>query len=226
MGRILVVEDEPAILRGLADNLRREQHEVFTAEDGEEGYRLVNEKRPDLVILDLMLPKLSGYEVCRKMRADGMTMPILILTARSDETDRVLGLDLGADDYIVKPFSVRELLARVRAHLRRVQPVRGAPDQIRVGEVTVDFRSYEARRAGQPLEMTRREFQALRLLVSRPGEVVTREEMLEQVWGLHVYPTTRTVDNHIAALRAKLEPDPARPRHLLTVRGVGYKWAP
>ena len=226
MGRILVVEDEPAILRGLADNLRREQHEVFTAEDGDEGYRLVNEKRPDLVILDLMLPKLSGYEVCRKMRAEGMTMPILILTARGDEMDRVLGLDLGADDYIVKPFSVRELLARVRAHLRRVQPVRGAPDQIRVGEVTVDFRSYEARRAGQPLEMTRREFQALRLLVSRPGEVVTREEILEQVWGLHVYPTTRTVDNHIAALRAKLEPDPARPRHLLTVRGVGYKWAP
>ena len=172
MGRILVVEDEPAILRGLADNLRREQHEVFTAEDGEEGYRLVNEKRPDLVILDLMLPKLSGYEVCRKMRAEGMTMPILILTARGDETDRVLGLDLGADDYIVKPFSVRELLARVRAHLRRAQPVKSAPDQIAVGEVTVDFRSYEARRAGQPLEMTRREFQALRLLVSRPGEVV------------------------------------------------------
>ena len=226
MGRILVVEDEPAILRGLADNLRREQHEVFTAEDGEEGYRLVSEKRPDLVILDLMLPKLSGYEVCRKMRAEGMTMPILILTARGDETDRVLGLDLGADDYIVKPFSVRELLARVRAHLRRAQPGRSAPDHIAVGEVTVDFRSYEARRAGQPLQMTRREFQALRLLVSRPGEVVTREEMLEQVWGLHDYPTTRTVDNHIAALRAKLEPDPARPRHLLTVRGVGYKWAP
>jgi DNA-binding response OmpR family regulator len=226
MGRILVVEDEPAILRGLADNLRREQHEVFTAEDGEEGYRLVSEKRPDLVILDLMLPTLSGYEVCRKMRAEGMTMPILILTARGEETDRVLGLDLGADDYIVKPFSVRELLARVRAHLRRAQPVTSAPDQIAVGEVTVDFRSYEARRAGQPLEMTRREFQALRLLVSRPGEVVTREEMLEQVWGLHVYPTTRTVDNHVAALRAKLEPDPAHPRHLLTVRGVGYKWTP
>ena len=226
MGRILVVEDEPAILRGLADNLRREQHEVFTAEDGEEGYRLVNEKRPDLVILDLMLPKLSGYEVCRKMRAEGMTMPILILTARGDETDRVLGLDLGADDYIVKPFSVRELLARVRAHLRRAQPGRSEPDHIAVGQVTVDFRSYEARRAGQPLQMTRREFQALRLLVSRPGEVVTREEMLEQVWGLHVYPTTRTVDNQIAALRAMLEPDPAHPRHLLTVRGVGYKWTP
>ena len=226
MGRILVVEDEPAILRGLADNLRREQHEVFTAEDGEEGYRLVSEKRPDLVILDLMLPTLSGYEVCRKMRAEGMTMPILILTARGEETDRVLGLDLGADDYIVKPFSVRELLARVRAHLRRAQPGRSAPDHIAVGEVAVDFRSYEARRAGEPLQMTRREFQALRLLVSRPGEVVTREEMLEQVWGLHVYPTTRTVDNHIAALRAMLEPDPAHPRHLLTVRGVGYKWTP
>lgn len=226
MGRILVVEDEPAILRGLADNLRREQHEVLTAADGEEGYRLAREKRPDLVILDLMLPKLSGYEVCRKMRAEGMATPILILTARGEEADRVVGLDLGADDYVTKPFSVRELLARVRAHLRRAQPAKRDPDSVTVGDVTVDFRRYEASKAGAPLEMTRREFQALRLLVARSGDVVTREEMLNEVWGLDVYPTTRTVDNHIAGLRAKLEPDPANPRHLLTVRGVGYKWAP
>jgi len=226
MGRILVVEDEPAILRGLADNLRREAHEVLLAADGEEGYKLAREKHPDLVILDLMLPKLSGYEVCRRMRADGMTTPILMLTARSDEGDRVLGLDLGADDYVTKPFSVRELLARVRAHLRRVEPPRAAPENVTVGDVTVDFRSYEARRNGQPFEMTRREFQTLRLLVARSGEVVTRDEMLEQVWGLDADITTRTIDNHIASLRAKLEPDPAQPKHLLTVRGVGYKWIP
>lgn len=226
MSRILVVDDEPAILRGLADNLKRELHEVLTAADGETGYQLIKQKKPDLVILDLMLPKLSGYEVCRQMRAEGLTTPILMLTARGEEGDRVVGLDLGADDYVTKPFSVRELLARVRALLRRTQPAKPTLDQLTIGNVTVDFRSYEARKSGKPLEMTRREFQILRALASRPGEVVTRDELLDHVWGLDLYPTTRTIDNHIAGLRAKLERDPAEPRHLLTVRGVGYKWAP
>jgi DNA-binding response OmpR family regulator len=230
VSRILVVEDEPAILRGLADNLKRELHDVLTAADGETAYQLIKQKKPDLVILDLMLPKLSGYEVCRQVRAEGLTTPILMLTARGEETDRVVGLDLGADDYVTKPFSVRELLARVRALLRRSQPSTATLDQLTVENVTVDFRRYEARKAGSPrdtpLEMTRREFQILRALASRPGEVVTREELLNQVWGFEVCPTTRTVDNHIAGLRAKLERDPARPKHLLTVRGVGYKWVP
>ena len=230
MSRILVVEDEPAILRGLADNLKRELHDVLTAADGETGYQIIKEKKPDLVILDLMLPKLSGYEVCRQMRAEGIATPILMLTARGEETDRVVGLDLGADDYVTKPFSVRELLARVRALLRRGQPPSAMLDQLSVDDVSIDFRSYEARRTGTPpgtrLEMTRREFQILRALASRAGEVVSREDLLSQVWGLEVFPTTRTVDNHIAGLRAKLERDPAEPRHLLTVRGVGYKWVP
>lgn len=230
MSRILVVEDEPAIRRGLADNLARELHEVLTAADGETGYHLIKEKKPDLVILDLMLPRLSGYEVCRQVRAEGIATPILMLTARGEEGDLVIGLDLGADDYVTKPFSVRELLARVRALLRRGQPQSALVDELTVGDVSIDFRRYEARRAGTPrdtpLEMTRREFQILRALVSRAGEVVTREELLNQVWGLEVYPTSRTVDNHIAGLRAKLERDPAEPRHLLTVRGVGYKWVP
>jgi DNA-binding response OmpR family regulator len=226
MSRILVVEDDPAILRGLADNLKRELHEVFTAADGETGYRLIKEKKPDLIVLDLMLPKLSGYEVCRQMRAEGLTTPILMLTARGEETDRVLGLDLGADDYVTKPFSVRELLARVRALLRRSHPEKATLDQLTVDNITIDFRSYEARKAGKPMEMTRREFQLLRALASRPGEVVTRDELLDQVWGLEDYPTTRTIDNHIAGLRAKLERDAADPKRLLTVRGVGYKWSP
>jgi len=225
MSRILIVDDEPAILRGLSDNLKRELHEVWTAADGETAYQLIKQKKPDLVILDLMLPKLSGYEVCRKMRAEGMKTPILMLTARGEETDRVLGLDMGADDYVTKPFSVRELLARVRALLRRTQPDKPSLDQLIVGNVTIDFRSYEARKAGKRMEMTRREFQILRALASRPGDVVTRDELLDQVWGLDLYPTTRTVDNHIAGLRAKLERDAAQPRHLLTVRGVGYKWS-
>ena len=226
MSRILIVDDEPAILRGLADNLKRELHEVLTAADGETAFQLIKEKKPDLVILDLMLPKLSGYEVCRQMRVEGMTTLVLMLTARGEETDRVVGLDMGADDYVTKPFSVRELLARVRALLRRTQAVKAGIDQLNVGDVTIDFRRYEARKADQPLEMTRREFQLLQALASRPGEVVTRDELLDRVWGLEAYPTTRTIDNHIAGLRAKLERDPAEPRHLLTVRGVGYKWAP
>jgi DNA-binding response OmpR family regulator len=224
--RILVVEDDPAILRGLAETLRRESYDVLTAADGETGYRLVREKHPDLLILDLMLPKLSGYEICRKMRSEGLRTPILILTARGDEGDRVLGLDLGADDYVSKPFSLRELLARVRALLRRAQAAGSLLNELHVNGVFVDFRSYEARKDGVPLEMTRREFQVLRALASHPGEVISRSELLDQVWGLEVYPTTRTVDNHIASLRAKLERDAAEPVHILTVRGVGYKWAP
>lgn len=223
MSHILVVEDDPAILRGLADNLRFESYEVLTASDGEEGYRLIREKNPDLIILDLMLPKLSGYELCRKVRAEGVTIPILMLTARGEEADRVLGLDLGADDYVSKPFSVRELLARVRALLRRTQPSQAAPDELHFEDVLVDFRRYVASKAGKPLEMTRKEFGILRLLAARPGEVLSRDELLNEVWGYENYPTTRTVDNHIASLRAKIEEDPAEPRHLLTVHGVGYK---
>jgi DNA-binding response OmpR family regulator len=224
MSVILVVEDEPAILRGLADNLKFESYEVLTAMDGEAGYRLMKERKPDLVVLDLMLPKLSGYELCRKARAEGITTPILMLTARGEEGDRVLGLDLGADDYVTKPFSVRELMARVRALLRRSQPVEALPDELRFDDVVVNFRSYEARKGGQALEMTRKEFSVLRLLAARAGQVVTRDELLNEVWGYENYPTTRTVDNHIAALRGKLERDPAEPRHLRTVHGVGYKF--
>jgi DNA-binding response OmpR family regulator len=226
MSRILVIEDDPAILRGLADNLKFESYEVLTATDGETGYRLLREKKPDLIILDLMLPKLSGYEVCRKVRSEGLTTPILMLTARGEEADRVLGLDLGADDYVSKPFSVRELLARVRALLRRAHPPRPLPDELRFDNVVVNFRSYEARKDDRNLEMTRKEFGVLRLLAARTGEVVTRDDLLNEVWGYENYPTTRTVDNHISLLRAKLERDPSEPRHLLTVHGVGYKFVP
>lgn len=223
MSLILAIEDDPAILRGLADNLRFESYDVLTASDGQTGYTLIREKHPDLIILDLMLPKLSGYEICRKIRAEGIQTPILMLTARGEEADRVLGLDLGADDYVSKPFSIRELLARIRAILRRVQPARSVPDELCFDDVVVNFVSYEATRNGTPIEMTRKEFQILRLLASRPGEVVTRDELLNEVWGYENYPTTRTVDNHIAALRAKTEAQPSEPKRLKTVHGVGYK---
>ena len=224
VSRILVIEDDPAISRGLADNLRFESHDVLTAGDGEEGYRLIRERAPDLVVLDVMLPKLGGYELCRKIRAEGSAVPILMLTARSDETDRVLGLDLGADDYVTKPFSIREVLARVRALLRRAHPPRPEIPELRRGDVVVDFKRYEATKRGTRFEMTRKEFGLLRLLASRAGEVLTRDELLDEVWGYETTPTTRTVDNHIASLRAKLEDDPAHPQHLITMHGVGYKW--
>jgi DNA-binding response OmpR family regulator len=221
---ILVVEDDPAILRGLTDNLRFEDYEVLTATDGETGYKLQRENNPDLIVLDVMLPRMSGLEVCRKLRSDGVQTPILMLTARSEEADRVLGLDLGADDYLTKPFSVRELMARIRALLRRAQPPASLPDELRFGDVEVDFRRYAARRNGAPVEMTRKEFAVLRLLAARAGEVVTRDELLNQVWGYESYPASRTVDNHVAGLRAKLERDAARPDHIRTVHGVGYKF--
>jgi len=226
MTRILVVEDDPAILRGLSDNLRLESYDVVTAADGEAGDRLAHEARPDLIVLDLMLPKLSGYELCRKLRSEGLTTPILMLTARGEEADRVLGLDLGADDYVTKPFSVRELLARIRALLRRAHPPRPLPDEIRFSDVVVDFRSYEAKKGGVPVDMTPKEFQLLRLLAARAGEVVSRGELLEEVWGYDTVPNTRTVDNHVASLRAKLEPDPSATRHIQTVHAVGYKFVP
>jgi DNA-binding response OmpR family regulator len=225
MSTILVIEDDPAILRGLADNLKYESYEVLTANNGESGLAIIRQSKPDLLILDLMLPKLSGYEVCRKLRAEGNALPILMLTARGEEADRVLGLDLGADDYMVKPFAIRELLARVRALLRRAQPGKpAAPDELRFDDVVVDFRKYEAHKGGKPLELTRKEFGVLRMLSGRAGEVVARDELLNEVWGYDNYPSTRTVDNHIAGLRAKIERDPAAPLHLRTVHGVGYKF--
>jgi DNA-binding response OmpR family regulator len=225
MSRVLVVEDDPAILRGLADNLRFESHEVLTATDGETGYRLAREKRPEVVVLDLMLPRMSGYEVCRKLRADGLQIPILVLTARGDEADRILGLDLGADDYVTKPFSVRELLARIRAVLRRAHPLKTMPDELNFADVAIDFRKYEARKGDRTLDLTRKEFGILRLLAARAGDVVTRDALLNEVWGYDSSPTTRTVDTHVASLRAKIGDDPEKPR-LQTVHGVGYKWVP
>ena len=226
MTTVLAVEDDPAILRGLSDNLRFEGYEVITASDGETGYKLQAERKPDLILLDLMLPRMSGLEFCRKLRAEGKNTPILMLTARSEEPDRVLGLDLGADDYVTKPFSVRELMARVRALLRRSQLQAELPDELSFGDITIDFRRYEARCRGGPLEMTRKEFAILRFLASRSGEVVSREDLLNEVWGYESYPTSRTVDNHVAGLRAKLERDSSQPEHIKTVHGVGYKFVP
>jgi DNA-binding response OmpR family regulator len=226
MTKVLVVEDDPGILRTVADNLRFEQYEVITATDGESAYALYQDEQPDLIVLDLMLPRMSGLELCRKLRTEDLHTPVLILTARSEEADRVRGLDCGGDDYVTKPFSVPELMARVRALLRRASSAPGVPDTLTFGQVEVDFRRYAAQRHGRPVEMTRKEFALLRFLASRGDIVATRDEILNKVWGFESYPVTRTVDNHISSLRAKLETDPARPVHIQTVHGVGYKFVP
>jgi len=223
MSRVLVVEDDPAIMLGLVDNLEAESYEVLTATDGEAAYRSIVEEKPDLVILDLMLPKRSGYDVCRKARAEGITTPILMLTARGEEGDRVLGLDLGADDYVTKPFSMPELLARVRALLRRAYPSGDLPAELRLGDVVVDFERYVASKGVRKLELTPKEFGVLRVLAARAGAVVRRDELLDEVWGYNADVTTRTVDTHVATLRAKIESKPSEPQHLITVYGVGYK---
>jgi DNA-binding response OmpR family regulator len=224
MSRILIIEDEYALQRALADSFRFESYEVLTASDGETGYRMAKEKSPDVILLDLMLPRMSGYDVSRKLRAEGFHTPILMLTARGEEEDRIAGLDMGADDYVSKPFSVRELSARVRALLRRTVPLRSMLGELLFDDVKIDFRSFEARKRNQSVDLTRKEFHLLRLLASRAGEAVTRDELLDQIWGEDTNVTTRTVDTHVANLRAKLERDPRQPKHLITVHGIGYRW--
>lgn len=224
MSRILVVEDDPAILRGLRHALEYEKHEVLAARSGEEGLQLLRDRHPDLVVLDVMLPTLSGFELCRRARQEGIRTPILMLTARGEDVDQVMGLDLGADDYVRKPFSVPALLARVRALLRRSHPREPLPVRAGFDDVSVDFESFEASRDGRPVPLAPKEFAVLRYLIAREGKVVSRHELLEEVWGFEQMPTTRTVDNHVALLRSKLEQDPAAPRRLLTVHGVGYKF--
>lgn len=225
MERILIIEDEEAILVPLADNLRLEGYEVATATDGREGFSLAQEKRHDLLILDIMLPEMDGFEVCRRLRQAGVAIPILMLTAKSQEIDKVLGLELGADDYVTKPFSSRELLARVKALLRRAREIVPGMDACAFGNVEIDFRRYEARKRGKPIYLTALEFSLLRCLISHGNEVVGRDAVLDEVWGENVYVDTRTVDKHISSLRKKIEDDPERPRHIVGVRGVGYRFA-
>jgi DNA-binding response OmpR family regulator len=226
MTKVLVVEDDPGILRTVADNLRFEHYEVVTATDGETAYALRQAERPDLIVLDLMLPRMSGLELCRKLRMDDVHVPVLMLTARGEEADRIRGLDTGGDDYVTKPFSVPELMARVRALLRRTSSAPGVPETLAFGQAEVDFERYAARHGGRSVEMTRKEFALLRFLASRKNTVVTRDEILNKVWGFDSYPVTRTVDNHIAGLRAKLETNPSEPAHIQTVHGVGYRFVP
>lgn len=227
--RLLLVEDEAALALMLADRLTAEGHSAEVAQDGEEGLERAASDAFDLVVLDVMLPKKSGLDVLRDLRQRGVTTPVLMLTARGQVTDRVVGLKLGADDYLVKPFAVAELLARIEALLRRALAGgarEAAPGVFWFGDVRVDLRAAEVERAGGPVELSAKEFQLLRYLVEHPGAALTRDEILNEVWGYDAAPTTRTVDVHVVGLRQKLEPNPRRPRHILTVYGIGYKFSP
>jgi two-component system alkaline phosphatase synthesis response regulator PhoP len=224
VSKILIVEDEPDMILGLKDNFEFEGYEVVTASDGAAGLERARTEKPDLIVLDIMLPKLSGLEVCKTLRGEGFSAPIIMLTARGQEIDKVVGLELGADDYVTKPFSLRELLARVRAVLRRPGP-RQKPAEYAFGDVRVRVRGRQVFQGGRELRLTRKEFDLLAYLLHRRGEVATREELLDEVWGYERYPTTRTVDTHILRLRRKFEADPERPAWILTVHGQGYKFA-
>ena len=221
--RLLIVDDELPMRSALVETLTSEGYHVRAAADGVEGLELACTEPFDLILLDIMMPRLDGYAVCRTLRQRGKNMPVMMLTAKGMVDDRVEGLDCGADDYLVKPFSLRELLARVRALLRRNDKSAEVPDQIAIGDAEIDFPRRRITKDGAATELSPKEAGMLRLLLSRRGETVTRETFLEVVWGYHAYPSTRTVDNFIASLRTKIEADPSNPTHLVTVRGEGYR---
>src|SRR3989454_5568855 len=226
MERILVIEDETPMRTGLQDVLQAEGYRVLTAADGEEGLRRAVEEKPDLVLLDIMMPRLDGFAVCQELRRLSNPVPVLMLTAKGQVEDRVTGLDAGADDYLIKPFSTDELLARVRALLRRVHRQTHAPSRLQLGGAEIDLVRQTARLGRKTLHLTAKEYSMLRLMAETPGEPISRERFLDVVWGYTAFPTTRTVDNHIASLRSKLEPNPDEPRWIKTVHGVGYKLEP
>ena len=222
--RILIVEDEPAMVAGLRDNFEYEGYDVISAADGVQGLERALAEQPDLVVLDVMMPRMSGLDVCKQLKAKRPSLPIIMLTARGQEIDKVVGLELGADDYVTKPFSIRELMARVKAVLRRVSPPMTTPEMYRFSDVEVNVRSNEVRRAGAPVELSSKEFALLAYFVAHPAETLSRDRLLDAVWGYENYPNTRTVDTHILHLRQKLEPNPEEPRLFLTVHGSGYKF--
>jgi two-component system alkaline phosphatase synthesis response regulator PhoP len=222
MPSILVVEDESALAHGLEDDLKLEGYEVEVVSDGETAYARALATSFDLIILDVMLPHKDGFEVCRQLRHAEVHAPILVLTAKTQESDKVLGLEVGADDYVTKPFSPRELRARIKALLRRTASE--MPKKFRFGDVDLDFPRAEVRRGGKPVEITPFEFKLLAMLIRNRGRVVSRDELLEKVWGRGIYVTDRVIDTHVTNLRKKIEPKPAEPRYLISVRGMGYRF--
>ncbi|MDO9579279.1 MAG: response regulator transcription factor [Bacteroidales bacterium] len=224
MKTILIIEDDISILRGLKDNLEYESYSVITETNGKNGLKIALDKRVDLLLLDIMLPGLNGYEIYRKVRNEKPGLPIIILTARGSEMDKVSGLDIGADDYITKPFSLPELLARIRAAFRRTEEESDSPDNYSFGNISLDFKKLKAFADDKEIFLSVREFAIMKYLISHEGEAIHRHDLLNEVWGYEAMPTTRTVDNFILDLRKKLEENPSKPTHILSIRGVGYRF--
>ena len=224
MEKILIIEDEESILMALEDNLRLEGYDVSSAKDGELGLSMAEEQGYDIIILDIMLPKMDGFEICKQLRQEGITTPILMLTAKGQEIDKILGLELGADDYVTKPYSPRVLLARVKALLRRAKQTEQEIGLYIFGDVEIDFIKYEARKKGKAIYLTALEFDLLHFLIKFKGQVKSRDSILDEVWGAEVYVHPRTVDKHIADLRKKIEDDPPNPKYIIGIRSVGYKF--
>jgi len=224
MKKILIIEDEKDMVTGLKFNLEARDYAVIAASDGEAGYKKALEEKPDLVILDIMLPKLNGYEVCKSLKKEIPDLPIIMLTAKSQEAEIVTGLELGADDYITKPFSVLELLARIKAVFRRIKSGSEMPEVHRFGNLEINFKKYEASKKGEPLKLSPREYELLKCFIEREGEIVSRDELLNQVWGYDSFPDTRTIDAHISKLRGKIEDKPEEPKIIVTIHGIGYKF--
>ena len=223
-GRVLLIEDEPGLVLTLTDRLASEGYQVVSATDGPAGLERASQEGWDVILLDVMLPGMSGFDLCRDLRHRGVTTPVIMLTARGQVVDKVLGLKLGADDYLTKPFDMMELLARIEVQLRRRTDVASGAPRYRFGDVVLDTRTTEVRRGGAPVELSAREFLLLKYFAEHSGTTLTRERLLNDVWGYHAMPSTRTVDVHVAWLRQKIEPDPRHPRHILTVHGLGYKF--
>ena len=224
MKKILVVEDDPAILKGLISSIESAGYNVVTSSDGEEGFKLGKTLNIDLIILDVMLPNKDGFEICSDLRKEGINTPILMLTSKKEEIDKVLGLEIGADDYMTKPFSVRELLARIKAILRRKSEITKSIDEFSFDGITIDFKKMEAYNKKEPIKLSSLEFKILKYLIEKEGEVVSRDQLLDDVWGYETFPTTRTVDNYILSIRKKIENNPSEPVHILTVHKTGYKF--
>ena len=221
---IAIIDDDNSVRRSVALNLEQEGFKVLEAEDGEKGISLVEEKKPDVIILDIKMPRKDGFQVCKELRNKGISTPLILLTARSEEVDKVLGLELGADDYLAKPFGMLELVARVKALLRRNKSTKEL-EKVEFSGIKIDFKAYKAEKESKPIDLSAREYRLLKCLIAKKGSVVTRDELLDEVWGYNTYPTTRTVDNHIARLRQKIEEKNSKtPKHILTVHGVGYKF--
>jgi DNA-binding response OmpR family regulator len=224
MSTILIIEDDPAILQALQASFEEEHYNLISASDGLEGYEKAMQDNVDLIILDLMLPGKNGKDICNDLRKKEITTPVLILSSKQDEIDKVLLLELGADDYVTKPPSIRELLARVKALLRRSTGLSQKLNAFTFGNITLDFKRLEAYKNSEPVKLSSKEFEVIRFFIEHEGEVVSRDQLLNEVWGYDVFPTTRTVDNLILNLRKKIEDDPANPEHLLTMHGAGYKF--